>query len=189
MEFRTEIKWEKGTQYSLERLKEHLKIFEVAKESALLEFYPEVDDKIASKIVFAIKCGESPQKSLFIFHLGTRDSSEVSGKCLRDFIGDLKRDWKFLKEKVNETGLSYKENHTKIILNSEILEKTSFSSYVKRREILGFLFSATGLASISSAIITSGFSWALLVPIIVGFIFWFMISYYGYCREGEYALK
>jgi len=62
MEFRTEIKWKKGTRYSLRKLREHLKAFEIAKETILAEFYPEVDDRIANNFIFALKCGESPQR-------------------------------------------------------------------------------------------------------------------------------
>ncbi|MDH5375930.1 MAG: hypothetical protein OEW95_08975 [Candidatus Bathyarchaeota archaeon] len=189
MEFRTEIEWKKGTRHSLEKLKEHLKTFEITKKTALNKFYPKVDDEIASKVFFAIKCGDSPKKSVFLFHLGTSDSSEISGKCLRDSTCDLKRDWSFLKEKIDELELGYKATHTKIILNSEILEKTSFSSYLKRKEILAFLVSSAGIPSLASTFVTAEFSLTFFVSLFVGLICWFMISYYGHCQEGDYAFK
>jgi hypothetical protein len=189
MEFRTEIKWKKGTDDALRKLKNHLGTFEIDKETALRVFYPEVDEKMVNKTAFAVECGDSPQKSVFIFHLGTKNSSEVSGRCRRNQIGNLKRDWKFLKEKMDEQELEYKAIHTKIILNSEILEKTSFLSYLRKREILGFFVSLTGIPSIVSALLAFGFSWLLLVPFSVGFICWAIISCCGYYWEGEYVLK
>jgi len=189
MEFRTEVTWKKGTQSALEKLREHLKVFEINKKTALSQFYPKVDDEIASKVLFAIRCGDSPKKSIFIFHFGTKDSSEISGRCPRNFIGDLKRDWRFLKEKIEELNLKYKTTHTKIILNSEILEKTSFSSYIRKREILAFLISTTGIPSLTSALVAVGFSWTLLVTFFVGLICWSVISYCGYCWEGDYVFK
>jgi len=189
MEFRTEVKWKNGTEHSLETLREYLKAFEIDKKIALNKFYPKVDDEIVSKVNFAVKCGDSPTKSVFIFHRGTSDSSEISGKCLRDSISDLKRDWRLLKEKIDESKLRYRTTHTRIILNSEILEKTSFPSYLKRREILAFLVSSTGIPSLASAFVVIGFSLILLVPFVVGLIFWFIISYCGYCWEGDYVFK
>ena len=190
MEFRTEVKWNRGAYHSLQRLKEHLGEYEIDKRVALKNFYPTIDDQMASKISFAIKCGDSSKKSIFLFHLGTSDSSEITGKCLRDSIDDLKRDWKFLREKIDEIRLGYKSTHTKIILNSQILEKTSFFSYLKRREILAFLASSTGIPTLfSSALTATELSWILFVPLFIGLICWFIISYCGHCWEGDYVFR
>ena len=189
MEFRTQIKWAKGTQYSLDKLREHIKTFEIDRRKALTKFYTNVSKNMIGKVVFAVNCGVSAGKSVFVFHLGTTDSSEITGKSLRDSIDDLKLDWCFLEEKIKESRLNYEVDRPKIILDGEILEKVTFRSYAQRREILAFLVSSAGVPSVVSGLLNGEFSLRLAAPFAVGFICWILVSYWGFLREGEYALK
>ncbi len=189
MEFRTQIEWNQGTNHSIETLTDHLNAFYVNKREALQIFYPEVTDAMVEKIDFALKCGDSPERSTFIFHKGTENSTEISGKCSRNSICDLNSDWELLKEKIRESNIGFKTNRTKIILNGDTLRKKSLWSYVTRREILGFLFSATAVPSIVDGIIEWSISWGLIIPSGVGFLFWLIISYIGFIQEGDYVFK
>lgn len=189
MEFRTQIKWAKGTQYSLGKLREHIKTFEIDRRKALNEFYTKVSKEMIGKVVFAVNCGVSARKSVFVFHMGTTDSSEITGKSLRDSTDDVKLDWCFLEGKIKESKLNYEVDSPKIILDGEILEKTTFRSYAQRREILAFLVSSAAVPSVISALLSREISLGLITPFAAGLICWILVSYWGFHREGEYAFK
>jgi len=189
MEFRTQIEWNRGTHYSIGKLQDHLKGFKIDKREALERFYPEVSDAMVDKIHFAVNCGDSPERSTFIFHKGTEESTEISGKCSRDSICDLNSDWEFLEDKIRETNLGFKSNRTKIILNGETLERRRFWSYIKRRDILGFLFSATAVSAVVEGVLELNISSRLIIPSVVGFFSWLTITYIGFGQEGDYVFK
>jgi hypothetical protein len=189
MEFRTQIKWAKGTTYSLGQLRQHIRAFEISRRKALSKFYSNVSKDMIGKVVFAVNCGVSAGKSIFMFHLGTTDSSEITGKSVRDSVNDVKVDWGFLEEKIKESKLDYEADRPKIVLDGELLEKMTFWSYVQRREIVAFLVSSAGVPSILSALLSSELSLRLVAPFAGGLISWVLVSYWGFIREGDYALK
>jgi len=189
LEFRTIISSKYTSESALEKLEEHLRNFGMDKRIALQAFNFDAENDLAERISFAVECGESQTKSVFLFHRGTSSSFEISGICSRNDIGDLKRDWKCLKARIDEANLACKEKNTKIILNSEILEKVNLSSYMKRKENLAFLVSISGISSAFSAILTQTLSWILPAQIVVGFVIWIIIMALGCHWEGDYVLR
>lgn len=190
MQLHAEVAWKRGTSYSLEQISQILKNYTVNTEEALNMMIPVVLRRFTEPISLAVICGSSTNRSVFLFYLGTPESSIVVGRPLQvQSLESLTEDWEFLLRKIKESKIDYDVEYAHFRLNDKKLVKNTLTKFILKNENLAFLVSSSGVVPIASALATGTLSVNILFSSGVGFFIWLAICYYSFKKKGDYDIE
>jgi hypothetical protein len=174
----------------MKSLADYLHSYMVDKTEALKTMLPATNPGLLEPALFAVRCGTTTPRSLFLFLEGTSDSSVIIGQPgeLRS-LEAIEEDWGFLLRKIDEHKVEYDIVDAHFRLNNKKLVRNTLKRFLLKRESLAFLATTSGIVPLISAIVTGAYTYTSFVSPIAGSFLWMGITYYSFKKKGDYDVE